>query len=180
MSRCSVNYPLRLEALAALAVALCVGAGCSASARPPSDGDSIAIDPEARPASAPRERVGRVEQAIEPAGASTVGERVEESDLVGERMSFQSNVAQRLQRLEQRVAAARHPRASGSEATAESAELFKAHDEARKACVEAQYGLVVTTNESWPSAKQQLAAKLDALEGLVAKIEGSPGAGDAR
>jgi hypothetical protein len=166
MSRSSVSQSVRFKALAALAVALSVGAGCSASARPPSDGDTIAIDPEARPASAPRAQVEQVESV----------ESVEKSDLVGERMAFQSRVAQRLHRLEQRVAAAKHPSASDPEAS----ELTKAHDEARKACVDAQYGLVLTTNDNWPSAKQHLAAKLDALEGLVAKMEGTSGADDAR
>jgi hypothetical protein len=169
----SASQPVRFKPLAALAAALCVSAGCSVSARPPSDGDII--DPKARPASAPRERAGQVEPALDPRPSSGVAS-VEQSDLVSERMSFQAHVAERLQKLEQRVMAARHPRTSDPEAAAEVAKLIKAHDESRKACVEAQYRLVITTNDSWPSAREQLAAKLDALEGLIAKIEGSPGA----
>lgn len=166
----SVSQSVRFKALAALAAALSVGAGCTASARAPSDSAILDQDPKARPASAPRERAGRVEPAPDPASASIVGASVEHSDLVAERMSFQSEVVERLQKLEQRVMAARQRPASDPEL----AKLIKAHDEARKACVEAQYGLVITTNDSWPSAKEQLATKLDALEGLVAKIEGSP------
>jgi hypothetical protein len=185
-----------LVTLFALGSALPLSGGCSSfDGEPLTSDDMLDDEPQARPAAGPPvERVGQVELAFEPetvpattslAGVNArapVDARTEttsdvlstdQASLAGDRMTFQSQLLERLNKVDLRLAAARRELAKSGDlqTSANASALLTTFNDARNACSSEQDALVITPNDAWPTARERLLARVESLEGYVGKIE---------